>query len=191
MDPYVDYAQLLVPMLAERYGARTVALYTDRERLRKNLRRAPQARVPHVSSSYLVVPDDLGPVIGGCAAYRIVAVLRRRLTCCRSRIADALGSGRTRSRSWSAATAASGPPASVPDGPRISVTRLVSSAADVRRHGRARPDASCKPNAGVSNRDVLYVDQATSDAELAAYFGGRTGWSSWRSTSPDRVRPGR
>lgn len=181
MDPYVDYAQLLVPMLAERYGARTVALYTDRERLRKNLRRAPQARGPHVSASYLVDPDDLGPVIERLRrGHRIVAVLPvgEPDVLPLSRIADALGVGtnplevmeRFRDKA-----ALKDHLRSVPDGPRINVTRLVSSAADVRaamgEHALTR--VVLKPNAGVSNRDVLYVDQATSDAELAAYFGGR------------------
>ncbi|MFN8156428.1 MAG: ATP-grasp domain-containing protein [Candidatus Nanopelagicales bacterium] len=184
MDPYVDYAQRLIPLLAERHGVRTVALYSDREKLRKNLRRAPECRGPHVSASYLVDPDDPRDLDA------VVDVLRRRHQVVAvlpvgepdvlplSRIADALGiatNDLATMERFRDKAALKDQLRSVPGGPRVNASVLVSSAADVRtamgEHGLDR--VVLKPNAGVSNRDVLYADAATPDSVLAAYFGGR------------------
>jgi hypothetical protein len=180
MRPYIDYPRTLMPLIESRYGLRTVALYTDPVALHKNFRRAPEIVGPYVSASYLAHEDDLDEV---------VEVLRRRhqiVACVPSgeadvlpiaRIATALGIEgtdlETRERFRDKA-ALKDFLRSVPDGPRINISRLVRSLDDVRtvmeEHELDR--AVLKPNAGVSNRDVLFVDRTTADDVLARYFGG-------------------
>lgn len=183
MRPYIDYARLLMPLIWERYGLRTVAVFTDPVGLRKNFLRARELRAPYVSASYLASEQHLDPLVDVLRRdhdIRAVVPVGEADVLPLARIGDALGlegsdlEVRSRFRDKGALKEFL---RSVPDGPRVNVTTLVGSADDVRaameEHGLAK--VVLKPNAGVSNRDILYVDASTPEPVLAAYFRGPSG----------------
>lgn len=182
INPFLDYPRRAVTLLGERYGLRTVALYTDGEKLRKNFRSAPEIVGPHVSASYAVDERDLDAVVATLRSrHRVVAAvaLGEADVVPMARISDALGIGANDASTLALFRdkgALKDHLRAVPGGPRINLVRQVRSVTDVRdvlgETGLER--VVLKPNAGVGNRDVLYVDTATSDEALRRYFVGRT-----------------
>ncbi len=183
MRPYIDYARLLMPLLWDRYRLRTVAVFTDPVGLRKNFGRAPELRAPYVAASYLADEDRLDAVVDVLRErhdIRAVLPVGEADVLPLARIADALGlegsdlQVRSRFRDKAALKEFL---RSVPGGPRVNVSLLVRTPDDVRaalaEHGLGR--AVLKPNAGVSNRDVLYVGPSTPDQVLERYFRDPSG----------------
>lgn len=178
MEPYHAYSTALMQIYARRYGLRTVALYGGTAGLRRHGREYPSLRGPLVAASYLVDPARMAVAAAELGRrFRVEAVVPVFETDVEplARLAEELG------LSWAQPGvlerfrdkgALKQHLRSLPDGPRVNVSRYVDGPDDVLAalHDEGLARVVLKPNDGWGNQQIGYFDGATTRPELTAYF---------------------
>jgi hypothetical protein len=178
MDPYRPYAVSFIELVARRFGIRTVAYYTHQARMRRYRPDFPTLGGPLVAASYLVEEDELEPFadmvrdrhdIVGVIPYMEPSLAGAARLAERLELSWAQPGVLERFRDKGALKEHL---RSVPDGPRINMTRRVAGPDDVLEAVLADGYNRyvLKPNDGYGNSRIGFFDATTGADELARYF---------------------